>query len=619
MSQPPAVLTGESEPAEWKTQSAVEPIDEDDPFDPTAASAPPDSARAELPEPAASSSSAAALSPAGPIQGESDGAAVSQQAGSQQLPTASSGPLSLDDLLALTESCGKNLNLLQMSLRPSLQRAVRAARILDGAEDVLLDFSSQGQDPLNLLDPATHSLMLLFLITARSRAIRHADQLAAMIQLLEVFIARADIAQLLLSPDRVTMLAQAIVHVGELAKDPAWALNVLTVLFHRYVGEARLLTALHPIVLAQCIKAGAYDAALRTALRYPVEDVDPMFSPVRFPDVLQYFYYAGIVAAKLEHYPSAIDYFEQCVTTPAQSTSPIQTDAFKKLVLIQLLHDGKTPVLPEYTSAAVSRTLATSCRTYLSFAKLFEDRHATDAEVYHKAEEVKDVFQKDQNWPLAQQVLNTYRSRRIQRLSATYSCITLVEIAHLLGMSDTVETIQSIHEEVGRMIAAGWIDGSLSFANIPQSPTPVPILYFYSANPSSTPSGSGGSKFADIPSITHIQAQLLEAQALKAEVEDRERKMARSAAFLQKQMSSNGGYSGGGQRAGGAGGSSVDSSGFGISGAGGASIGAGGRVTDAYGMPVDDEELDDDTAAVASDSALCLQLQVGCSPLQTEL
>lgn len=58
-------------------------------------------------------------------------------------------------------------------------------------------------------------------------------------------------------------------------------------------------------------------------------------------------------------YAQAIFYFEVCVTVPANAVSHIMLEAYKKYVLVSLIHSGQKPRdslnLPRYTSAVVSR------------------------------------------------------------------------------------------------------------------------------------------------------------------------------------------------------------------------------------------------------------------------
>ncbi|KAL9931801.1 hypothetical protein V8E36_009351 [Tilletia maclaganii] len=479
----------------------------------------------------------AAAEGAGPLEATSTAAGPSSSTAAPQPP---SGPPTLEDLVALALSCEANHRLISTSLRPAIYRCIKVTR--NEAVDVFLQSIGSEQDPLFLLEPGVHSLMMLFVLTARVKSLWSPDALPIVKQMLEAFVAQADVVQLHFAPERVTQLGHAIAHIATILKDATWGLNLLCTLFQRYVGDSRVLTPLHGIVLYQCLKAGAYQIAYQSALMFPVAEVDQYSNPIRYSDVLQYFYYAGLIAAKQNNIADSMDYLEQCVTAPAQGISAIQVDAYKKLLLLQLLHNGKMLPLPDYTSSVLAKGLTTLCRPYIFLAKVFEDRNTSDADLFQKVEEVKDLVQRDQNWSLLQQCLVAYRSRRIQRLASTYSAISLVEVARLLGMSENEESIQIIHNEIGQMILAGWVDATLALevpATAPAGTPPIPVVRFHSATEGPR------DPFTSAPSLATIQARLLEAQRWKLLVEERERAVARSGAFLHKQMQRGGGREGG--------------------------------------------------------------------------
>lgn len=64
-------------------------------------------------------------------------------------------------------------------------------------------------------------------------------------------------------------------------------------------------------------------------------------SPLTYTTALEYFYYGGWICAKIEKLERACELFEKCISMPSQSVSCIQIDAYKKLILVQLLKDGK--------------------------------------------------------------------------------------------------------------------------------------------------------------------------------------------------------------------------------------------------------------------------------------
>lgn len=77
------------------------------------------------------------------------------------------------------------------------------------------------------------------------------------------------------------------------------------------------------------------------------------------------------------------------------AVSAIHMDAYKKLVLVQLLADGKGSPVPKYTPQAVTRTFKQLAQPYASFAAAYERSDASSAdEVFRIADEKRDAFEK---------------------------------------------------------------------------------------------------------------------------------------------------------------------------------------------------------------------------------
>lgn len=70
-------------------------------------------------------------------------------------------------------------------------------------------------------------------------------------------------------------------------------------------------------------------------------------------------------------------------------------DAYKKLVLVQLLADGKTSPVPKYTPQPVTRTYRTLAQPYLAFTAAYERYDAKAAPDLHQiVDDKKDAFEK---------------------------------------------------------------------------------------------------------------------------------------------------------------------------------------------------------------------------------
>ena len=64
-------------------------------------------------------------------------------------------------------------------------------------------------------------------------------------------------------------------------------------------------------------------------------------SDLTYNDNLIYHYSGGVALGALKRWREAEDYFEICVSAPAIAPAAIQLEAYKKLVLVQLIQYGE--------------------------------------------------------------------------------------------------------------------------------------------------------------------------------------------------------------------------------------------------------------------------------------
>jgi COP9 signalosome complex subunit 3 len=194
----------------------------------------------------------------------------------------------------------------------------------------------------------------------------------------------------------------------------------------------------------------------------------------------------------------------QCVTSPAQQVSAIQIDAYKKLILLQLLKEGKTRPLPRYTSQAVlraTRSKIASIETYQNIAKAYEaeltiklnskdseqiQRQANELQenVDREFEKAAEVLIRDLNVGLMRQLLAVYTRRKIQRLSRLFNRIKVGDIVNLLGgrVEGAVgaEASQVVMNALQQMHADRWIRLTLEGNQEGTSSSPQEVIVHFS-------------------------------------------------------------------------------------------------------------------------------------------
>ena len=92
--------------------------------------------------------------------------------------------------------------------------------------------------------------------------------------------------------------------------------------------------------LKLCVTYRYFTAAL-PVLSHPITAIDTTLSDLTYNDNLIYHYAGGVALAALKRWSQAEEFFEICVTAPAQVPAAIQLEAFKKLVLVQLIQYGE--------------------------------------------------------------------------------------------------------------------------------------------------------------------------------------------------------------------------------------------------------------------------------------
>lgn len=379
----------------------------------------------------------------------------------------------IEDTLALILECAADLARIESSLLPALRKlcsnppsdgesSVRTASSSSrsqpppASETVLCDLIQTNLDPLSALDPAVHSVGMLYILAARaSQAATTVEGAVVLLPHITAFVQRFNLAQVQLAADKVTQLAASFTALGDRGTNPESALQLLQALASRFLTSSESITTLHPMLAYQYLKTARYAEAATMLIDLPLIDADTSITPLTHSDVLQYFYYAALIYIKLDRLHDAIDALETCISSPAVAVSAIHMDAYKKLVLVQLLADGKTSRVPRYTPQLITRMFNMSAQPYTLFVAAYEKWGDTQ-EVYRLAEEYHNAFEKDRNVGLIRRCLAVYRQRKIQKLAQVYSALSLGAIAQKIGLEgdDAVQSVYADVQEVVRDMAS---------------------------------------------------------------------------------------------------------------------------------------------------------------------
>ncbi|TKY85200.1 hypothetical protein EX895_006280 [Sporisorium graminicola] len=460
---------------------------------------------------------------------------------------------SIEDALALILDCSANLARVQSSLLPALRKLSSNASAdaesnarsgpsssrthtpsssgSSASETILCQPIEGNIDPLSALDPAVHSLGMLYILAARAtHSASSTDNATILLPHITAFVQRFDLAQVQLAGDKLTQLAASFSSLGDRVTNPESALQLLQALASRFLSKPESITTLHPLLAYQYLKTARYAEAATMLIDHPLIDADTTITPLTQSDVLQYFYYAALIYIKLERLHDAIDALETCISSPAVAISAIHMDAYKKLVLVQLLADGKTSPVPQYTPQAITRSFKQLAQPYASFSSAYERSDALSAdEVFRIADEKRDAFEKDRNVGLVRRCLALHRQHRIQRLAKLYSALSLNDIAERIGVQGA-DAVQSVYSDVQNIVRKGWIHANLA----PPASTPSTAPDAVSGDWVIRFDTYGGDAYTSTTTISLLEDKIRTAKQWQTLLQQRDRQVEKSQAYLTR-------------------------------------------------------------------------------------
>ncbi|XWS44041.1 hypothetical protein CRYUN_Cryun15aG0011000 [Craigia yunnanensis] len=223
------------------------------------------------------------------------------------------------------------------------------------------------------------------------------------------------------------------------------------------------LTTLHPEFLLLCLLAKCY----KTGISILEENIFEVDQP---RDLFLYCYYGGMICIGQKRFRKAFELLHNVVTAPMPTVNAIAVEAYKKYMLVSLIHHGQfSTSLPKYASSVAQRNLKNLCQPYIELANSYSSGKIADLETYVQANTEK--FESDNNLGLVKQVVSSLYKRNIQRLTQTYLTLSLQDIANIVQLNSPKEA--EMH--VLQMIQDGEIyatinqkDGMVRFLEDPE-------------------------------------------------------------------------------------------------------------------------------------------------------
>lgn len=318
-----------------------------------------------------------------------------------------------------------------------------------------------GKDPLEILNPSEHSIAYLAIINARlaiptDKLFNHLIKFANDFQLDPNETAVAEIEKLggiaLCLPayhDKLLVpLVQIAIRFSDL-KDGFYFNNLIPITF----------------------MISLYAKQFKPVFELLSKEIDH-YSAKRFnttaKDFLLYRYYGGLIYLKQRDFRRAQEYLATCFYVHSMALSAIQLEAYKKLILLDLILDGTVHDLPIQLHGRIQKKLKSLASNYCDYGKMCGVFNFIKMEQLYG--EYKEEFESDGNLGLAKLCLHAMVRFRIIKWTRTYLALSVEDIKSMLGAVLNISLEETIHEMIKKkQIHAEIKDGMIHFLDDPNS------------------------------------------------------------------------------------------------------------------------------------------------------
>lgn len=290
-------------------------------------------------------------------------------------------------------------------------------------------------DALATLGLQDHSLGIMFILLAKTNNVQ-AQDLDQLLPRLREFIADCNGEQVRTAPevfaDVCHFYAQTLLTSGSAVKGIA----ILSKAIDKIQLHPSQLSSIHSDLCQLCLAAKCLKPAL-SVLDREITDISRENGHFDVKYFLLYYYYGGMIYAAVKNYDRALYFFEMALTTHSLAVSCIMLEAYKKYVLVSLTVHGKVLQLPKYTPQVVSRFIRPMSQQYLDLAVAYSTN--SPEELKTVIAKHSEVFTRDNNVGLVNQVLQSLHKKNIQRLTKTFLTLSLTDVAARVSLTSADE------------------------------------------------------------------------------------------------------------------------------------------------------------------------------------
>ncbi|KAJ0260932.1 COP9 signalosome complex subunit 3 [Hirschfeldia incana] len=335
--------------------------------------------------------------------------------------------------------------------------------LLKGANESLRANSDLQLSTLDQLDPSKHSLGYLYLLDVLTCGPVPTENASDVVLLIARFINACDAVQIRLASEKFVSLCKRFKDKVLELGDPLRGVAPLLKAVHKVQVSTKRLTSLHPDCLQLCLLAKCYKAGF-SVLSDDILEVDQP------RDFYLYCYYGGMICIGLKRFQKALELLYNVVTAPMHIVNAIALEAYKKYILVTLIHSGQFSIsLPKCASTAAKSNFKTLCTPYIDVGMSYNDGKISELEAVVVAN--SSDFEKDKNLGLVKQAVSSLYKRNILRLTQKYLTLSLQDIANMVQLANAKDA--EMH--VLQMIQDGQIhalinqkDGMVRFLEDPE-------------------------------------------------------------------------------------------------------------------------------------------------------
>ncbi|KAH1091835.1 hypothetical protein J1N35_019092 [Gossypium stocksii] len=206
--------------------------------------------------------------------------------------------------------------------------------LLKQADDSLHAESTRLLPFLDQLDPSKHSLGYLYFLEACTAGPVTKEQAGSYVLMIARFITSCIAEQIRLAPDKFITVCKRFKDQVLLLEEPLCGVAPMLTAIRKLQSSSEHLTALHPEFLLLCLLSRCYKAGLSIL----EEDVFEVDQP---RDLFLFCYYGGMISIGQKWFQKALELLHNVVTAPMSTVNAIAVEAFKKYILVSLIHHGQ--------------------------------------------------------------------------------------------------------------------------------------------------------------------------------------------------------------------------------------------------------------------------------------